>query len=79
MPLFINTTGGMKNLPVVLFIPSIGIKIMILVLFDKILVLFDRSIRIPRARTRIHKVFSLATVATLQHYLRISVLRVATR
>ncbi len=59
MPLFINTTGGMKNLPVVLFIPSIGIKIMILVLCDKILVLFDRSIRIPRARahTRIHKVF----------------------
>ena len=36
--LFINTTGGMKNLPVVFFIPMLGIKIMILVLFDKILV-----------------------------------------
>ena len=47
----------MKNLPVVFFIPSIGIKILILVLFNKILVLFDRSIRIPRARARIHKVF----------------------
>ena len=47
----------MKNLPVVLFIPSIGIKILILVLLDKILVLFDRSIRIPRAHARIHKVF----------------------
>jgi len=47
----------MKNLPVVIFIPSIGIKIMILVLFDKMLVLFDRSIRIPRAHARIHKVF----------------------
>ena len=47
----------MKNLPVVLFIPSIGIKIMILVLFDKLLVFFDRSIRIPRAHARIHKVF----------------------
>jgi len=35
MPLFINTTGGMKNLPVVFFIPSIGIKILMLVLFDK--------------------------------------------
>ncbi len=55
--LFINTTGGMKNLPVVLFIPSIEIKIMILVLLDKLLVLFDRSIRIPRAHARIHKVF----------------------
>ena len=55
---------------------------MILVLFDKILVLFDRSIRIPRAHARIRayiKFFTLATVATLQHYLRISVLRVATR
>lgn len=40
----------MKNLPVVFFIPSIGIK-------NLILVLFDRSIRIPRMRTRIHKVF----------------------
>ena len=47
----------MKNLPVVLFIPSIGIKIMILVLFDKLLVFFDRSIRIPRAHARIHKDF----------------------
>ncbi len=46
---------------------------------NKILVLFDRSIRIPRAHARIQKVFYLATVATLQHYLRISVLRVATR
>ena len=35
----------MENLPVVLFIPSIGIKIMILVLFNKILVLFNKSIR----------------------------------
>jgi len=33
--LYENTTGGMKNLPVVLFIPSIGIKIMILVLLNK--------------------------------------------
>ena len=40
----------MKNLPVVFFIPSIGIKILILVLFD-------RSIGIPRAHARIHKVF----------------------
>jgi len=40
----------MKNLPVVFFIPSIGIKILILVLFD-------RSIRILRAHARIHKVF----------------------
>ncbi|MBP3775582.1 MAG: hypothetical protein J6I37_01205 [Prevotella sp.] len=40
----------MKNLPVVFFIPMLGIKIMILVLFD-------RSIRIPRAHARIHKVF----------------------
>ena len=79
-------TGGMKNLPVVFFIPSIGIKILILVLFNnilvfsnKMLVFFDRSIRIPRARTRIHKVFSLATVATLQYYLKISALCVATR
>ena len=55
--LFDNTTGGMKNLPVVFFIPMLGIKILILVLFDKILVLFDRSIRIPRAHVRIHKVF----------------------
>ena len=52
-----NTTGGMKNLPVVIFIPMLGIKILILVLFDKILVFFDRSIRIPRAHARIHKVF----------------------
>ena len=59
-----NTTGGMKNLPVVFFIPSIGIKILILVLFNnilvfsnKMLVFFDRSIRIPRAHARIHKVF----------------------
>ena len=47
----------MKNLPVVLLIPSIGIKIMMLVLLNKMLVFFDRSIRIPCARTRIHKVF----------------------
>ena len=47
----------MKNLPIVLFIPSIGIKIMILVLCDKILVLFDRSIGILRAHARIHRVF----------------------
>ena len=54
----------MKNLPVVIFIPSIGIKILILVLFNnilvfsnKMLVFFDRSIRIPRAHARIHKVF----------------------
>ena len=54
----------MKNLPVVFFIPSIGMKILILVLFskilvfsNKILVFFDRSIRIPRAHARIHKVF----------------------
>ena len=54
----------MKNLPVVIFIPSIGIKILILVLFNnilvfsnKILVFFDRSIGIPRAHARIHKVF----------------------
>ena len=32
----------MKNLPVVIFIPSIGIKILILVLFNNILVFFDR-------------------------------------
>ncbi len=54
----------MKNLPVVFFIPMLGIKIMILVFSNKILVI---------------KFFTLATVATLQHYLRISVLRVATR
>ena len=47
----------MKKLPVVFFIPSIGIKIMILVLFNNILVFFDRSIRIPLAHARIHKVF----------------------
>ena len=54
----------MKNLSVVFFIPSIGIKILILVLFNnilvfsnKILVFFDRSIRIPCAHARIHKVF----------------------
>ena len=40
----------MKNLPVVFFIPSIGIKILILVLFD-------RSIGIPRAHARVHRVF----------------------
>ena len=39
----INTTGGIKNLPVVFS--------------NKILVLFNRSIRIPRAHARIHKVF----------------------
>jgi len=50
MPLFINTTGGMKNLPVVFFIPMLGIKILILVLCD-------RSIGILRAHARIHKVF----------------------
>ena len=70
----------MKNLPVVFFIPMLGIKIMILVFSNKILVLFDRNIRIPRTRARTYiKFFTLATVATLQHYLRISVLRVATR
>ncbi len=72
----------MKNLPVVFFIPSIGMKILILVLFNNILVFFDRSIRNPRAcmRARAYiKFFTLATVATLQHYLRISVLRVTTR
>ena len=61
----------MKNLPVVFFIPMLGIKIMILVFSNKILVfsnkilvfsnkilvLFDRNIRIPRAHARIHKVF----------------------
>ena len=47
----------MKNLPVVLFISSIGIKITILVLFNKMLVFFDRSIGILRAHARIHKVF----------------------
>ena len=47
----------MKNLPVVFFIPSIGIKILILVLFDKMLVFFDISIGILRAHARIHKVF----------------------
>jgi len=36
----------MKNLPVVLFIPMLGIKIMILVLLNKLLVLFNKSIRI---------------------------------
>jgi len=35
----------MENLPVVLFIPMLGIKIMILVLLNKILVLFNKSIR----------------------------------
>ena len=51
-------------MPVVFFIPSIGMKILILVLFNnilvfsnKILVFFDRSIRIPRAHARNHKVF----------------------
>ena len=38
--------GGMENLPVVLFIPSIGIKIMILVLLNKLLVLLNKSIKI---------------------------------
>ena len=47
----------MENLPVVFFIPMLGIKIMILVLFDKMLVFFDISIGIPRAHARIHKVF----------------------
>ena len=47
----------MKNLPVVFFIPSIGMKILILVLFNNILVFFDRGISIPCARARIHKVF----------------------
>ena len=35
-------TGGMKNLPVVFFIPSIGIKILILVLFNNILVFSNK-------------------------------------
>jgi len=65
MGLFANKIGGIAN--------KIG------GITNKILVLFDRSIRIPRAHARIHKVFTLATVATLQHYLRISVLRVTTR
>ena len=47
----------MKNLPVVFFIPMLGIKILILVFSNKILVLFNRSIRIPRAHARTHKVF----------------------
>jgi len=33
--LFENMTGGMKNLPVVFFIPMLGIKILMLVLFNK--------------------------------------------
>jgi len=41
-------------------------------------VLFDRGISIPLSRAYI-KFFTLATVATLQHYLKISMLRVATR
>ena len=44
----------MKNLSVVFFIPSIGIKIMILVLSNKILVLFDKSIRISLAYAHAH-------------------------
>ena len=47
----------MKNLPVVFFIPMLGIKILILVFSNKILVFFDRSIGIPRAHARIRKVF----------------------
>jgi len=43
----------MKNLPVVFFIPMLGIKIMILVLLNKILVLFNRSIR-NSSRARAH-------------------------
>ena len=43
MGLFANKIGGIAN--------KIG------GITNKILVLFDRSIRIPRARTRIHKVF----------------------
>ena len=35
----------MENLPVVFFIPMLGIKIMILVLLNKLLVLFNKSIR----------------------------------
>jgi len=31
--LFENMTGGIKNLPVVFFIPMLGIKILMLVLF----------------------------------------------
>jgi len=57
-------------------------KNLILVLSNKILVLFDKSIRISLARARMHayiKFFTFATVATLQHYLIISTLRVATR
>ncbi len=38
----------MKNLPVVFFIPSIGIKILILVLLNKLLVLLNKSIRIMK-------------------------------
>ena len=60
----------MKNLPAVIFIPSIGIKILMVVLFNM-------SIRIPRAyaHVRIQKFFTLATVATLQDYLIIRYLR----
>ncbi len=48
--------------------------------YDKLLVLFDRNIRILLARTRAYiKFFTLATVATLQHFLKISMLRVTTR
>ena len=43
--LFENMTGGMKNLPVVFFIPMFGIKILILVFSNKILVLLNKSIR----------------------------------
>ncbi len=35
----------MENLPVVFFIPMLGIKILILVLLNKLLVLFNKSIR----------------------------------
>jgi len=50
--LFDNTTGGMKNLPAVIFIPMLGIKILMVVLFNM-------SIRNSRAyaHVRIHKVF----------------------
>jgi len=44
--LFENMTGGMKNLPVVFFIPMLGIKILMLVLFGmtmNILTLSDSS------------------------------------
>ena len=55
----------MKNLPVVFFIPSIGIKILILVLCD-------RSIGILRAHARIHKVFYPCNLATLLENQRVT-------